>query len=849
MTDFGTGGLGVSGQRGQAWITKDGRPINGSATAVPAGPCTMELTYDLASQAATLGVVDGVADRSAATNSEVSAGSITVTGLWADPALIPGISVQLDTQVAQIHTPPWRWALTIAALALAIGSILLLVGWPKTPSRAAPGGAIDSEPTRRWSISDTVAAALLGIATIIVPPNFDDGWVLATVRQFDELGFFSNYYTMDASAQPQGFWWTWLEHLWLGDPGTAAFALRIPCALLLLWSWWFLRRRVLDQIVPRSQSARAGACAVYLAASFAFLITLRPEPLIALLLCVQLALVVRYSQRRDPWVIGAMGINGAIALAAHQAGWTVILCAAGALPGFWKWALHHQKRAVVGALAIIAASSAATFIALVMLGTNWTLWRRSIDAFTADPAYGSLFNESQRVNSLFDSLQTGAGRIFVVGVILLSILAFLTRRDRAIQPSATAGWAAVASASGLLLTSSKVPNHLGVLAPAAAVLTAITVAELRDSDHYARVRMAILAVGLAIAGYVAVNPFYTGSRNTDLLSDRPSLNAEYPWKFFAAGNMWFWVVVLAAILAITFRLGRRHGRLRAMAVTALASTCSLCVGLSLAPVIAESGNSESWIGQQFSAMGGEGCGLAGTAGLEIPTSVAPLPQAEPAATPTPLVESTPTVDQVPSVGSYPGIPVKTVAPGGSGLANSAWFAVGADRRLSIWTRGNYIGVMDLTVNYRDGSGALTSSVMSRPMQLSSWQIEQFQAPDDARQVQISWDSAAGPTSVSVPWTRLASTHLAAAAQSKAVWVGPAVYLQAPCLTLPSIATGIATPFEWSLGTPGFMGATPGAQLREMDCPGTASTRWNRCAMAVSNPAAPNVSVIAVERQI
>jgi len=74
-----------------------------------------------------------------------------------------------------------------------------------------------------------------------------------------------------------------LTDAWSGTNGTL-IVLRLAPFVLLLASWWTLRRWVVDALVmPASRSfAHAVAALVFVVGCASYLMSLRPEPLIAL---------------------------------------------------------------------------------------------------------------------------------------------------------------------------------------------------------------------------------------------------------------------------------------------------------------------------------------------------------------------------------------------------------------------------------------------------------------------------------------------------------------------------------------------------------------------------------------
>ncbi|MCB0905318.1 MAG: hypothetical protein KDC17_14150, partial [Actinobacteria bacterium] len=172
---------------GLIWMTYAGRLIGQPLDA--GQDCTFELAYARAANTATLRVA---AQATEAQLAPLTVGydspayqQFAVTRLFASP----GVEVKVTTQPTSYSSSPWRivWLLICALSVLGL-AVLLRRRYPVVRHES---------PSVRWTRYDTVVAATAGLAMIVVPPRFDDGWVLTTVRQYADLGFFSNYYSID----------------------------------------------------------------------------------------------------------------------------------------------------------------------------------------------------------------------------------------------------------------------------------------------------------------------------------------------------------------------------------------------------------------------------------------------------------------------------------------------------------------------------------------------------------------------------------------------------------------------------------------------------------------------------
>ena len=250
-----------------------------------------------------------------------------VVSLHADPALRnrPDAAVEIET-VPTGSSPSARQAvfliLALLAVAVAIGLVLHASAVNRRGQPGPRRSAVERSPL--LALSDVSVVGVAVTALVATPTFWDDGWERATVGTFSKLGSFSNFYTEADYAKPLGYWWFWLTHTWSAGEHTLV-VLRIAPLLLIVFSWWALRRWVLDVVIP-SQARRFAhsiAALVFALGAATFLMTLRPEPLIAFLMTLAIVAVVRFSQQPGPRPLLALAALVALALTAHQTGWMV----------------------------------------------------------------------------------------------------------------------------------------------------------------------------------------------------------------------------------------------------------------------------------------------------------------------------------------------------------------------------------------------------------------------------------------------------------------------------------------------------------------------------------------------
>ncbi len=749
--------LTLMGQDGKAWLAYAGTQIG---QVLPAeGQCSISLTYQRAENTAVLAVGERETQGQLVPLSSglgtVPYRQFAVTSLHA----APGFEAVMTTQPTTFSSSGWRLLL----LVLCLGSLLAL-GVLLHRNQVRPRDPIRAP---RWSASDSLVAVVGLFALIVVPPRFDDGWVLTTVRQYADLGFFSNYYSIDAAAQPQGFWWTWIERLWLTPLGTPGFLIRLPTVLILLGTWWFLRRHVLSRL-DLEAPAMWGAAAVACAGMIGLQITIRPEPVVALLLAAAISVVVRYAMNREPHMLVVLTGLSAAALAAHQTGWAVVAASASVLPWAMDWL--RQPRAWITALAM-AVTGGAVLTVLLMLGSNATLWWRSVRAFAADTTtYQSLLDEGDRIGSLASGLSSPTVTTAAVGLLILAILGFLLRSQRGDVEGLAAGWAAVAAVGGLLLTSSKLIDHYGAVVPSAVVLTGIALRRIRST----------VAVGTLLAVVVIVLAGIAQAGSWALGLDRV---AEYVPGFTRLMSAGLLILVVAGLLIALVR-----GVVKPTAAAALAVAWGVLVSATsaLAPVVVEGvGQPGSWLGQQMGVFEGRTCGL-----IDVVV----------------VHQATPSVFVNPQSGEG----FQEIRVGEGAVA---------------WARGPLFSPMRLEV--LDGDGDVTSEALAP----SSTIWSQVPLPEGAATLSWTQSGVSVVTTTSVP-AQSASEMFAATKGSW--WVNPGLGLQTPCVPSVSIKDGTVNAVEHSVGPPSWVAAgLDGGAAFEAGCAGTEQGLRGACLVSLS----------------
>lgn len=420
-----------------------------------------------------------------------------VTGIFSELDLRAGPrpAIEVTTKPYDVRPTAWQSFAWTASALLALAALLLVAGaasWRLGRRRAA---GLLGRPRAAVRPVDGVVALLLATWWIVGPVVFDDGWVKARQGNYAYSGGFSNYYTTFGTNLPLDFWQEWLQHWIIGSFDTL-LVLRLP-ALALLAGAWIVARWTLGQLLEEMEGARTGAeWALGLAFSlnaFAWALTLRPEPGVALLLVGVLACAVRFALSPSAGPLALASVLVALAVTAHPAGLTALAPLLAVAPHVVAW---MKERGWVAPI-VIAGSAGA--LALVLFTVSSDLAER-LEAAQLVRAEGDATASwrSELSRYAFTGAESTTLRRESVSLMLAAVLAYLLRRDRGRRID-IAGASLLLSLVLLIPTPSKWAWHFGALAGLAAVAVAAEVARLRADSITSRwpVRP-LIAVGVTI---------------------------------------------------------------------------------------------------------------------------------------------------------------------------------------------------------------------------------------------------------------------------------------------------------------------------------------------------------------
>ena len=386
--------------------------------------------------------------------------------------------------------------------------------------------------------------------------------------------------------------------------------------------------------------------------------TLRPEPVSALLVTAVFACVVRFLERGTAAPLAALAVLLPFALTGHHASIAAFAPVLVSAPAILRWA-----RAGIAAASTIVASALALFAVLLFVGSDLQ-HRRADAALLAEHTAVDWRNEVLRYEAFQLFPFTPPLRRVSVALILLAVLAFVLRRRRERQQLFDLpGWSLGIALLLFVATPSKFPWHFGALVGLAAVAAAAETTRLRREGTAARAWAAwpFVAIGAAtLAAAWAWTPL-GGWSTADLRT--------YDWASGASLGTLAVVLPIALLGGALLRARHRQDRLRATPWRVAAWTAPVLavpmLVLTVAFFTADALKTEGWTltRQNLGAFRGEvGCGLADDLDVPAPGSSRPVDPGRQRSETTPAWVPPPPVE---GLARY--------ALGPAGAASSPWF--------------------------------------------------------------------------------------------------------------------------------------------------------------------------------
>jgi arabinosyltransferase C len=767
-----------------------------------------------------------------------------VTGLFTElPRPVqgePGLSVRVVTALTGSSPSARQLLLTVIAAAAGVVALLLLVlgsGSRRRRARARAGAAVRSG-VRALTWLDGVVIVALGAWWFFGPVLYDDGWVFSTAINFPNRGAFSNYYDIFDAQYPLGFL-HFLFHYESSHVSTSLLWMRFP-VLLVGIAMWALVRTYLGRLRPEpGMASRVALACVFLVFWFAWLSTLRPEPMVALLAVVVLVAVQRFSQTAALGPLTVAALAAAVAVTLHPVGVIALAPLLVAIPSLWRWT---RGRGATGAITLVTVGLIAAVVLVLLLtaDTDFTLWRQNQHLFAANDLNALTWrDELYRYQLLLDTSTIWGPVVRRASAVfgLVAVALFVTRparhRDAAFDLPVMS---LIVGVVLMALTPSKWPWQLGALGGFAALASAAELGRLglEPVGGESRNRRSLLVLGVTLVASAVAwrgGAFFGDFAVLDVDFGRGGsrflgidLSSPVPWLVLAAGTLGAGVVIATCHRRLAFRpmldSWLAHAGIWAVPVT-VGVVVVAALGLFVTDAFA---SSPGWSlpRQNYDDLTGRTCGLADDVGVADPSrgtalEVDPTPAEAaqtgvlPAATAGSRVEFTaagsptppPDVDLDPRWGS------RISGDQDTGVFASPWFTLGSDtatRRIdrpgvAIFTAGkpNSSGnTLVAQFGRRDGQTIRTLGLdrVTVPDSDTTWQPSALTPPRRADRVRMvavdatsspgGWLAFSGPRRV-----RYQSLATVLTEPRTTALIGPAVRFYFPCASNSRIEHGVA----------------------------------------------------------
>jgi arabinosyltransferase C len=607
-------------------VRRDGDRVVADVPAEPAEPEGQRTALALDLEPAD-GCEVGVAfDRSASRLALTADGQQSSTAVAEDAFELTGFhwSGALEDARARLATTPFSMARNSLAQQAAAGFILLLFlaslvllyrnGWRWRP-RVAQWRPAPSE----WLM---LAVASL-VATVDLP-RVDDGRILARARNLAGFDFRADVPVLvENTILPQRWVYEWV----LGS--TVASSHLVPVirglsVLLMVGAWMLLRRRVLPRLLGQRlvPSVRFVAWTVFAVFAVAWTATLRPEPLLVLLIVVVLATIASWPEQPRAWpyatVIAAVGL----AIATHVAG----LAAAFAAIPVLVWGVRDLRHSALPVLTGAAWGGVASVL-VMFPGSNLRQHYLAATHFQDTGVHGRgpletwIYLDGIQASTAPMMLATGLavlGGAVVAGSMMRRLL------GGGLDPAQALVVGTALSPLGLMFTPSKWLWHLAVLAPVAVVGWVLLARAVHRRHPRSPAPLLLAATACALLTAWSLAPAWSPRVLTrwwnqvalrEVTAD--AWGARLPWLVGEGVRWWAWAMAfaVAALLARWVLRRRRAGDADAWVVGGLVGAGLMAVSvvqlsLPVADAVA-SGARWTFVGQSVGGLLGSelGCGV------------------------------------------------------------------------------------------------------------------------------------------------------------------------------------------------------------------------------------------------
>ena len=549
----------------------------------PGDDCTVELTYDREEGRATLAATGEQAELA-----DLDDDAFELTGLHWTGGTAGVEALVRTTPFASTRNSSLQKATLLAIGLLAIAALAMGVRHDRPRLRRPRWRPHPSE----WGM--LAVALLVGLVDL---PRVDDGRILARARQLQGFDLATNVSTMfENRPVPQRWVYEWVLGNGVGW-SSQILVLRSLSLVAAVVAWVLLFRHVLPALLGQrpSRPVLVVAWSVHVIGVVGWFATLRPEPVLALLLVGAMAVIASWPDEPRAWPYTALAACIGLAVATHIIGLVVAFAALPALPR----ALADLRRRPVPTLTGTAWGGALSFVA-VFVGSNLTHILDGVGRFQGDERHSfGVLDFSVYIERAANGT---APMMLSVGLAVAAILALASSSVRQLErglrwPRDVLIAGAALAPFAMLASPSKWLWHLGVLTPIAVVGWAAIAAHLDRRRSRTLLAAALVSglVGLLTAW--SLRPTWRAQmlgnwRTTALRHVTPDMWASRaPWLFGEEIRWWIWVLLLMVVASLVYWIGRRRHRQTLGGASGLAVAMALAVGtvsvFQLTPPVAD----------------------------------------------------------------------------------------------------------------------------------------------------------------------------------------------------------------------------------------------------------------------
>lgn len=540
------------------------------------------------------------------------------TGALDDMPIVTGLFTTLDLGAGEppdvvVRTRTYATSQTARqSVAAALGAALALFAlvFIAEPRRRVRRLSLGRGLRAAWDARDPTDAVVVGMLLvwwIVAPALTDDGWIWAQYRLLSEHAVDSIYLNNWGLTFPLGYWLIWLGQWPIGLSTDLVF-MRVPSLVVLLATWPVCRWCLSGTLREGPQAVvRWMLAAAFLVGATAWLMTLRFEPVIALMALASLKamlMFVRAPQIISPVIVALLAV---LALTAHPVGLVVFAPLLAAGPQLLRWLRAGGPLLLAASVPILVSALA---LALILLTVDADLPTRldSARLVGGEELHREPWWREYIRYTRFDQFggETAVRRLSLA-LLLLSVAGWVarSRTPHTSVPTLPARSLGVALVL-LAFVSSKWPWHFGALAAVGAVAAAAELARLvREHEQGARgvVRPLVAAILLAVVVLWSWDADGEWSK-IDLQETR--------WSYgFGIGGLTWWLAVPLVLVGVAVLALRRRRLPLIIGWTATAATFA-AVALT-AGLLGYDAAVSSWTAtrQNLGVLAGrEACGLA-----------------------------------------------------------------------------------------------------------------------------------------------------------------------------------------------------------------------------------------------